>query len=55
MIDLSTKKRRHHYVWQYYLKAWAEDERIFAMRGDRVFGTGTTDVAVVKDFYRVKN
>jgi hypothetical protein len=54
-FDLSTKKRRHHYVWQYYLKAWADDEQIFAMRGDKVFRTGTVNVAVVTDFYRIKN
>jgi hypothetical protein len=53
-LSLGEKKRRHHYVWQHYLRAWAEDEQIPCWRAGRVFRTNTANVALVKDFYRLK-
>lgn len=49
------RKRRHHYVWQYYLSAWAVDGVVACLRDGNVFETGTTNVAVRKDFYRLKD
>jgi hypothetical protein len=48
------KKRRHHYVWQKYLRAWSVDDQIACLRNGRTFRSGTVDVAVRKDFYRLK-
>jgi hypothetical protein len=49
------KKRRHHYVWQMYLKAWSLDDQIACLRNGRTFRCGTISVAVQKDFYRLKD
>lgn len=50
----STKKRKHHYVWQYYLKAWATDGQVWCARKGRVFRTSTVNVGQERDFYRLK-
>jgi hypothetical protein len=49
------KKRRHHYVWQHYLRAWTVENQIACLRDGRTFRTGTTTVAVEKDFYRLQD
>lgn len=48
-------KRRHHFVWQYYLKSWAVEGRIACWRNGQVFATDPTNVAVEKDFYRLRD
>ena len=48
------KKRRHHFVWQYYLKPWTVDGRIACWRNGQVFRTDPTNVAVEKDYYRLR-
>src|SRR6266516_2440077 len=45
-------KRRHHYVWQYYLAAWATKDMVVCLRDSKIFETGTTNLAVETDFYR---
>ena len=50
---VSELKRRHHYVWQHYLRAWERDGVVACLRGSRLFATGTTTLAVETDFYRV--
>lgn len=47
------KKRRHHYVWQHYLKPWTVDGQITCLRQGRLFSTGTSNVAIKTDFYRL--
>lgn len=47
------QKRRHHYVWQYYLSAWVEGGTLACRMGQKVFRTATANVAVQKDFYRI--
>jgi len=49
------KKRRHHYVWQHYLAAWATSEFIWCRRNTVVFRTNLKNVAVTKDFYRLRD
>jgi len=48
------KKKRHHYVWQAYLRAWATQGRIACFAGGRTFSCGTENVAVERHFYRLK-
>lgn len=49
------KKRRQHHVWQHYLKAWAIDDQIYCRSRGRIFQTGTKNVAVERDFYKLHN
>lgn len=54
-LSLGEMKRRHHYVWQHYLRAWTEGGQIPCWRaGAGLFKTSTANVAVIKDFYRLK-
>ncbi|MGO9613211.1 MAG: DUF4238 domain-containing protein [Dissulfurispiraceae bacterium] len=48
------KKRGQHYVWRYYLKAWAVDDQIFCLRKGKIFKANLTGVAKERDFYRLK-
>lgn len=48
------KKRKQHYVWRYYLKAWSSDEKIFCLRNGVIFRTNLMGVANKRDFYRLK-
>lgn len=47
-------KRRHHHVWREYLRSWTVDGSIHCLQGGRIFRTGTRDVAVGKDFYKLR-
>jgi hypothetical protein len=47
------KKRRHHHVWQKYLKSWTTDGAIWCLQNGRVFSAGTVNIAVEKDFYKL--
>ncbi|HEX7928607.1 MAG TPA: DUF4238 domain-containing protein [bacterium] len=46
------RKRRHHHVWQEYLRSWESEAGIFCLQDGRIFSTGTRSVAIEKDFYR---
>ena len=48
------KKRRQHYVWQHYLQAWTKRGKIACLRDGGTFFTSTVNVAVQRDFYRLK-
>jgi hypothetical protein len=48
------KKRRHHYVWQKYLKPWEVDGQIWCRREDKSFPTSTVNIGQQRDFYRLK-
>lgn len=48
-------KRRHHHVWQEYLKAWGTDGAIWCLQGGRVFPSGSSVLAVERDFYKLHN
>ncbi|MBR7919019.1 DUF4238 domain-containing protein [Burkholderia vietnamiensis] len=47
-------KRRHHHVWQHYLKPWEVDKKIMCLSSGSIFRTGTINVAVDRDFYALK-
>jgi hypothetical protein len=48
-------KHRHHHVWQHYLKAWeGDDERIGCIIRGQVRRVNTINLAVIHDFYRLK-
>jgi hypothetical protein len=49
-----TPKRRHHHVWQYYLATRCTCGSLWCLQNDRVFQTGTSVVAVERDFYRLQ-
>lgn len=48
-------KRRHHHVWQQYLKPWTANGVIWCLQNDRIFSTGTSVIAIEKDFYKLHN
>lgn len=55
-LSLGDKKRRHHYVWQHYLRAWTKNDQITSWRkGTGIFKSNTINVAVAKDFYRLRD
>ena len=48
------RKRRHHYVAQFYLRAWEVGGVVACWRKGRTFSTGTRDLAVRTDYYEFK-
>jgi hypothetical protein len=48
-------KRRHHHVWQEYLKPWTTNGAIWCLQPGRIFSTGTPAVAVERHFYKLHN
>lgn len=52
----SVKIRGQHYVWRYYLQAWADGAGvIYCLRDGRIFPVQPKDVAKERDFYRLKS
>jgi hypothetical protein len=52
-MPLGEYKRRHHHVWQKYLKPWTTGGAILCLQNGRIFSTGTVNIAVEKDFYKL--
>jgi hypothetical protein len=48
------KKRRHHYVWRKYLRAWAKNDSIWCLREGKTFNSNIMNVGQIKDFYKLK-
>lgn len=48
------KKRKHHYVWRYYLEPWTRTGSIFCLRDGNVFPSALKGVANKRDFYKAE-
>ncbi len=50
------KKRKQHYVWQYYLKPWSSKGQIYCLKLNdcKIFETNLTGIANQRDFYRLQ-
>jgi len=51
-MDKETKKQ--HYVFQGYLKPWAEDDLIYCLREGKIFQTNLNGVACERFFYEIQ-
>ncbi len=49
---MTKKKRKHHDVWQRYLKAWTRGGKIFCLRDGKIFAPSLDGVANWRDFYK---
>lgn len=49
------RKRRTHYVSQFYLRPWADGERVYCLRRGHIRAIGLKDVAIERDFYQVRD
>src|SRR5208283_4052754 len=52
-MDKETKKQ--HYVFQGYLRPWAEEELIYCLRDGKTFQTNLNGVACERFFYEIQN
>lgn len=52
---MARKKRKHHYVWKYYLKQWAHGDKIWCLRDNKIFNTNLVNVAQERDFYKLRD
>lgn len=50
---MSNEVKKQHYVWEYYLKAWATDNQIWAKRENKIFPSSTENVAQERYFYKI--
>lgn len=53
-IPASSMKRRHHYVWRYYLKAWSTNEKIWCRQDGKFFNPNLINIAQSRDFYKLE-
>lgn len=51
---VGAKKRKHHFVWEHYLKAWGVNGKVWCQRGETRFPASTENLAHRRDFYRLK-
>jgi hypothetical protein len=51
----TTLKRRHHYVWRNYLKAWSTNKQVWCKRGENIFRSELMGVGQKRDFYKIKH
>lgn len=49
-----TVTRSQHYVWRYYLRAWAPQEKVWCLRDKEPFFVGLMNIAQESYFYEVK-
>jgi hypothetical protein len=50
------KKRKHHYVWEFYLRGWATNgqDQVWCQRAGKRFLVSTENIGHERDFYRLK-
>ncbi len=51
--QLPPKKTRQHHVWQRYLRSWTVGGSLHCLCNGRIFPSGTINVAVERDFYKL--
>ncbi|GAB2577048.1 DUF4238 domain-containing protein [Dyella jejuensis] len=49
-----TVTRSQHYVWRYYLRAWAPQEKVWCLRDKEPFSVSLMNIAQESYFYEVK-
>lgn len=49
------KKKKHHYVWRFYLKSWSNKESIFCKMNNKVFQSNLMGIAQEKYFYKLND
>lgn len=50
------RKRGQHYVWRYYLTAWADhSDQVACLRDNKVFSANPKNIAKARDFYRLRD
>lgn len=47
------KKRKQHFVWEYYLRPWAVEGQVACLRNKKLFSTSTENILQRRDFYRL--
>ena len=52
---MSNKKRRHHYIWRYYLKPWLDENKVHCLRDGKIFQTHPMNIGQQRDFYKLKD
>lgn len=55
MFEAPQKKRRHHYVWRYYLGAWAPNDKIWCYRDGKIFNSNLMGIGQERDFYKLRH
>lgn len=50
----SVGKKLHHYVPRFYLKAWAECDHVYWLRGGKILRTNVRNVGAENYFYRLR-
>ncbi len=50
-----TTTRRQHQVWRSYLEGWATNRKAWCLQNGQVFETNVINVAVVRDFYKLRD
>jgi hypothetical protein len=55
-FSMSTLKKKQHYVWEYYLKAWTLRGKLYCYRQSerKLFKTGTSSIANETFFYKLE-
>lgn len=48
------KIRHHHYVWRYYLRSWAPNEKIACLMEGKAFESNIMGIGQKRDFYKLK-
>jgi hypothetical protein len=46
-------KKLHHFVWKFYLRAWASDEQLYCLQGGKVTPRNLEKVGAENYFYRL--
>jgi hypothetical protein len=52
MRRAANRKKKHHYVFQSYLKPWSDNEQIWCLRNGEIFSSNLEGVACERFFYR---